>query len=274
MTDTSYPNPHPQPQAPPPQGRWRRELTVLETWDTMNPIHVVVWGQTSTSNEKNESSLSSRDWCVPVPWASPNHDDNSNNRFYQTVHMDDKWFFLTLDQMWIYTAPSWVAPRSECVNRIKSWKLWTWQQWHNQEVMTITELDNSIICEIGKWPLVEEQTLALWVNMNQPWGVIVMTPTANWQASSYIKIWLMNTWFLQTATCIVIQQACLTWLQIIMNSNCMQGQNHETSAYQHGTKLRNDPIQPFVIFCFSECWNQTSGNTNKKKTLKVYLLMF
>ena len=102
-----------------------------------------------------------------------NRDDNSYNNFYQTVHVDEKWFYLREEQLRIYMAPGEVAPRRVCVNKN-----------HIMKVMFLAAIarpryDNEGICtfdgKIGMWPLIE-RTPALRASVNRPRGAIVTKP--------------------------------------------------------------------------------------------------
>lgn len=102
-----------------------------------------------------------------------NRDDNSYDGFYQTVHVDEKWFYLTEEQMRIYMAPGEVAPQRVCMNKN-----------HIMKVMFLAAIacpryNNEGICtfdgKIGMWPLIE-RTPALRASVNRPRGAIVTRP--------------------------------------------------------------------------------------------------
>jgi hypothetical protein len=102
-----------------------------------------------------------------------NRDDDTYNGFYQTVHVDEKWFFLTEEQLRFYMVPGEEAPRRVCVNKN-----------HIMKVMFLAAIarpryDNEGICtfdgKIGMWPLIE-QIPALRASRNRPRGAIVTRP--------------------------------------------------------------------------------------------------
>ena len=82
-----------------------------------------------------------------------NENDHKHDGFYQHVHVDEKWFFLTEQQMRMYLAPGEEAPLRVCQKKD-----------HIVKVMFLAAVarpryDENGLCafdgKIGMWPFVE-----------------------------------------------------------------------------------------------------------------------
>jgi hypothetical protein len=102
-----------------------------------------------------------------------NVEDNTYSGFFQTVHVDEKWFFLTEEQLRCYMAPGEEAPIRVCQNKN-----------HIMKVMFLAAIarpryDNNGVCtfdgKIGMWPLIERAP-ALRRSRNRERGVMVTRP--------------------------------------------------------------------------------------------------
>ena len=102
-----------------------------------------------------------------------NAEDHKYDGFYQHVHVDEKWFFLTEQQMRMYLAPGEQPPFRACQKKD-----------HVVKVMFLAAVarpryDEDGECtfdgKIGMWPFVE-RVAAGRSSVNRPAGTIVTTP--------------------------------------------------------------------------------------------------
>lgn len=102
-----------------------------------------------------------------------NENDHKYDGFYQHVHVDEKWFFLTEQQMRMYLAPGEEAPLRVCQKKD-----------HIVKVMFLAAVarpryDENGLCtfdgKIGMWPFVE-RVAAQRRSANRERGTIVTTP--------------------------------------------------------------------------------------------------